>query len=133
MYFTVSSTQAGGPQFRVRAATVAGGRQLIVAAPLGDTVGTLHRLLAVELAVTVAALLAAGLLGWWLVRVGLRPLRAMEQSAEAIAAGEPDQRVAGENERTEVGSAGARRERDAGTHPGGLRRARRHRERAARL
>ncbi len=103
VYFTVSSTQAGGPQFRVRAATVAGGRQLIVAAPLGDTVGTLHRLLAVELAVTAAALLAAGLLGWWLVRVGLRPLRAMERSAEAIAAGEPDQRVAGENDRTEVG------------------------------
>jgi signal transduction histidine kinase len=103
VYFTVSSTQAGGPQFRVRAATVEGGRQLIVAAPLGDTVGTLRRLLAVELAVTAAALLAAGLLGWWLVRVGLRPLRAMEQSAEAIAAGEPDQRVAGENDRTEVG------------------------------
>jgi two-component system OmpR family sensor kinase len=103
VYFTVSSTQAGGPQFRVRAATLAGGRQLIVAAPLGDTVGTLHRLLAVELAVTIAALLAAGLLGWWLVRVGLRPLRAMEQSAEAIAAGEPDQRVAGENDHTEVG------------------------------
>jgi two-component system OmpR family sensor kinase len=103
VYFTVSSRQAGGPQFRVRAATVAGGRQLIVAAPLGDTVGTLHRLLAVELAVTIAALLAAGLLGWWLVRVGLRPLRAMEQSAEAIAAGEPDQRVAGENDHTEVG------------------------------
>ena len=52
---------------------------------------------------TAAALLAAGLLGWWLVRVGLRPLRAMERSADAIAAGELDQRVAGENERTEVG------------------------------
>ena len=103
VYFTVSSTQSGGPQFRVRAAKLDDGRQLIVAAPLGDTVGTLHRLLAVELAVTAAALLAAGLLGWWLVRVGLRPLRAMERSADAIAAGELDQRVAGENDRTEVG------------------------------
>ena len=103
VYFTVSSTQGGGPQFRVRAATLEGGRQLIVATPLGDTVGTLQRLLAVELAVTAAALLAAGLLGWWLVRVGLRPLRAMERSADAIAAGELDQRVAGENDRTEVG------------------------------
>ena len=103
IYFTVSSTKAGGPQFRVRAASLDGGRQLIVATPLGDTVGTLHRLLAVELAVTAAALLAAGLLGWWLVRVGLRPLRAMERSADAIAAGELDQRVAGENDKTEVG------------------------------
>ena len=103
VYLTVSSTQVGGPQFRVRVATVSGGRQLIVAVPLGDTVGTLRRLLAVEAAVTAAALLAAGLLGWWLVRVGLRPLRAMEHSADAIAAGELDQRVAGENDRTEVG------------------------------
>jgi two-component system OmpR family sensor kinase len=103
VYFTVSSTQAGAPQFRVRAALLDNGRQLIVATPLGDTVGTLHRLLAVEFAVTAVALLAAGLLGWWLVRVGLRPLRAMEGAAEAIAAGELHQRVAGENERTEVG------------------------------
>lgn len=103
VFFTASSTQAGGPRFRVRVAALGGGRQLIVATPLGDTVGTLHRLLAVELAVTVAALLAAGLLGWWLVRVGLRPLRAMERSADAIAAGELDQRVAGEDEATEVG------------------------------
>ncbi len=103
VYFTVSSTQAGGSQFRVRAALLDNGRQLIVATPLGDTVGTLHRLLAVELAVTLVALLAAGLLGWWLVRVGLRPLRAMERSADEIAAGEPHQRLAGENDRTEVG------------------------------
>ena len=52
---------------------------------------------------TAVALLAAGLLGWWLVRVGLRPLRAMERSAGSIAAGELDQRLAGENDKTEVG------------------------------
>ena len=103
VYLTVSSRQAGGPQFRVRVSTVSGGRELIVATPLGDTVGTLHRLLAVELAVTAVALLAAGLLGWWLVRVGLRPLRDMERSASAIAAGELDQRLAGEDRKTEVG------------------------------
>ena len=103
VYLTVRSAQSGGPQFRVRVSTVGGGRELIVATPLGDTVGTLHRLLAVELAVTAVALLAAGLLGWWLVRVGLRPLRAMERSASAIAAGELDQRLAGEDRKTEVG------------------------------
>ena len=103
VYFTVNSTQAGGSQFRVRAATLDDGRQLIVATPLGDTAGTLHRLLADELVDTAVALLAAGLLGWWLVHVGLRPLRAMESSADAIAAGELHQRLAGENGRTEVG------------------------------
>lgn len=103
VYLTVSSVQAGGPPFRVRATLLDGGHQLIVAAALGDAVGALHRLLGVELAVTAAALLVSSLLGWWLVRVGLRPLRAMERSADAIAAGEFDQRLAGENDRTEVG------------------------------
>jgi two-component system OmpR family sensor kinase len=102
LYFTVRSTQAGGPQFRVRVAFAAG-RELIVAAPLGDTIGTLHRLLAVELVVTLIALTAAGLLGLWVVTLGLRPLRAMERSADAIAGGVFDERVAGESSRTEVG------------------------------
>jgi len=64
---------------------------------------TLGRLLDVELAVTGAALLAALLCGWWLVRIGLRPLRAVETTAAAIAAGELDQRVPGEAGNTEVG------------------------------
>ena len=101
-YFTVSSIQAHGPQFRVRV-DPEGGRELIVATPLGDSIATLHRLLAVELVVTLVALTAASLLGWWLVTVGLRPLRTMERSADAIAAGEFNERVAGESSRTEVG------------------------------
>jgi two-component system OmpR family sensor kinase len=64
---------------------------------------TLHRLLLIELAVTGAALLLAGLIGWWLVHLGLRPLRAIERSAGEIAAGDLSHRVPGENPNTEVG------------------------------
>ena len=42
-------------------------------------------------------------LGWWLVRVSFRPLRAVESTAEAIARGELAERVPGEDARTEVG------------------------------
>ena len=108
-----SSTQAGGPQFRVRAAALAGRPRAHRRHAPGRHMGTLHRLLAVELAVTAAALLAAGLLGWWLVRVGLRPLRAMERSADAIAAGELDQRVAGERRSDRGRTTGPRAQRDA--------------------
>jgi len=74
-----------------------------VAVPLDDTVATLNRLLTVEIAVTVAALVAAGAMGWWLVRVGLHPLREVEATAEAIAEGDLSRRVPGENDKTEVG------------------------------
>jgi two-component system OmpR family sensor kinase len=102
-YFNAPSKQAGGPGFRVRASTLDDGNLLIVAQPLGDTVSTLNRLFLIELAVTVGAIVVALLAGFWLVRLGLRPLREMERSAELIAAGDLTERVPGENENTEVG------------------------------
>ena len=106
-YFTAASTDADDSAFRVRVSTLragpyAGG-QLVLAVPVGSTTSTLGRLLAVELAVTGGALVGAVLLGWWLVRVGLRPLRAIETTAEAIARGQLAQRVPGDEARTEVG------------------------------
>jgi two-component system OmpR family sensor kinase len=103
LYFDAPATTAGGPEFRVFVVSVQQGEQLIVAAPLSDTNGTLHHLLLVELSVTGAAIVLAILAGWWLVRLGLRPLRAMERTAGAIAAGELGERVPGENTTTEVG------------------------------
>jgi two-component system OmpR family sensor kinase len=107
LYFTAAAAEAGGPQYRVRASVLqsgpyAGG-QLLVGVSLQSSVATLDRLLAVELVVTGAALAAALLLGWWLVRMGLRPLRQVEGTAEAIARGELAQRVPGDEARTEVG------------------------------
>ena len=102
-YFTVDSVESGGPEFRVRASTLPAGGQLVIAVPLDDTVATLHRLLAIEAAVTVAALMAAALLGWWLVRVGLHPLGEVEATADAIADGDLDRRVPGDDAKTEVG------------------------------
>jgi two-component system OmpR family sensor kinase len=102
-YFDAPSAPAGGPTFRVRASTLANGDLLILAQPLGDTQSTLHRLLVIELLVTAGAVLVALVAGFWLVRIGLRPLRDMETAAESIAAGNLTERVPGENDRTEVG------------------------------
>jgi two-component system OmpR family sensor kinase len=101
--FTTSAVESDGPRFRVRASLLPGGEQLIVALPLTEAYATLNRLLLVEVIVTLAALAAAMGLGWWLVRVGLRPLADVERTAEAIAAGELHQRVPVEHPRTEVG------------------------------
>jgi two-component system OmpR family sensor kinase len=103
VYFTVPAAQKGGPEFRVRASQLGNGDELILAVSLSDTQQTLHRLLLIELAVTGAALILAGLIGWWLVHLGLRPLRDIERTAEAIAAGDLSHRVPGESRKTEVG------------------------------
>ncbi|HEY1446589.1 MAG TPA: HAMP domain-containing sensor histidine kinase [Acidimicrobiales bacterium] len=103
-YFTASSSEAGGPNFRVRAVKFAGATDVLVQAqPLTDQDSTLHTLFLTELAVTAGAIVLALFGGWWLVRLGLRPLEDVEATADAIAAGNLDQRVPGADEPTEVG------------------------------
>jgi two-component system OmpR family sensor kinase len=102
-YFNAPATVANGPAFRVRASRLDNGDVLIVAQPMGDIGSTLHHLLLVELVVTGAAVVVALIGGLWLVRIGLRPLRDMERSAESIADGNLTERVPGENDTTEVG------------------------------
>ena len=107
-FFTASS---GGPSFRViaQSATLlpSGVRgTLVVAIPLTEVSGTLHRLVLVELGVAAAVLVAVGAVSWWLVRLGLRPLDRMASTTKAIAAGDLSRRVEPEDDRTEVGRLG---------------------------
>jgi two-component system OmpR family sensor kinase len=103
---TVSS-QDGSVKYRVEAFET--GDQpgtTVVAVPLRDVTSTLHRLERVEALVIAGVLLALGLLSWWVVRLGLRPLDRMGATAGAIAAGELSQRVEPADSRTEVGRLG---------------------------
>jgi len=78
----------------------------VIAIPLRDVDQTLHRLLLVELLVIAGVLLALGISAWILVRVSLRPLDRMGETAGAIAAGDLDRRVSPATDRTEVGRLG---------------------------
>lgn len=100
MAFDTFATQGVGP-FSVHAPVVA-----LVAIPLEPIHATLHRLLLLELAVSLAVLLTLGGLGAMVVRVGMRPLGQMEETAAAIAAGDLSRRVEDDDERTEVGRLG---------------------------
>jgi signal transduction histidine kinase len=111
-YFTAGSVQSDGPDFRVEVTQGTAVNQetgltskvlIVVAEPIGGTTSTLHTLLLIELAVTAGALVVAMAGGWWLVRLGLRPLAEVERTADAIAAGNLDQRVPGADDTTEVG------------------------------
>jgi len=105
-YFTVGAT-SGGDRYRVRASYEPGiNAMLVLAFSLHDLDGTLHRLMMIELLVTALVLLALAGIGFWVVELGLRPLRAIEKTANAIAAGDLSRRVERAEERTEVGRLG---------------------------
>jgi two-component system OmpR family sensor kinase len=78
----------------------------VVAIPLREADATLASLLRVEALVIGGVLLLLGGIAWWVVRLGLRPLDRMGETADAIAGGDLSQRVSPATERTEVGRLG---------------------------
>jgi len=81
-------------------------RMVAVAAPMDDVSATLGRLVVIELIVGALVLAGAGALGLALVRVGLRPLTDIENTAGAIAEGDLTRRIDDEATDTEVGRLG---------------------------
>jgi two-component system OmpR family sensor kinase len=79
---------------------------LVVAIPLADVDHTLHHLLLVELFVASGVLITLAGLAWLVVKLGLRPLEQMQETAGAIAAGDLSQRIEHTDEHTEVGRLG---------------------------
>ena len=105
-YFTTSAKRGGG-HYRIRAWTNGDSPYvLLIAQPLKSVDATLHRLLLIELLVTVLVLAALAGLGLWVVRLGLRPLAAIGATAAKIADGDLTQRIEREDDRTEIGRLG---------------------------
>jgi two-component system OmpR family sensor kinase len=105
--FNVPAT-SGSSGFRAAAIRFPGtlSGTLVVAIPLGDTDQTLAHVRLIGLIVTAAVLAALAALAWWVIRVGLRPLERMTETANAIAGGDLSHRVEMTDERTEVGRLG---------------------------
>jgi two-component system, OmpR family, sensor kinase len=99
-------TVEGDARYRALAAPAPGGGSTIVAVPLRSADQTLSRLLLVEALVIAAVLALLAAVAWAIVRVGLRPLDRMTQTAARIAGGELDRRVEDDDERTETGRLG---------------------------
>ncbi|MFB3738958.1 MAG: histidine kinase dimerization/phospho-acceptor domain-containing protein, partial [Candidatus Velamenicoccus archaeovorus] len=104
--FSTTATDGGLPDYRVIATALGGGGTLVVAIPLTQVGVTLHRLLVIEVLVSLVVLAVLGGASLWLVRLGLRPLEGMAETAGAIAAGDLSRRVEPADEHTEVGRLG---------------------------
>lgn len=113
VYLTVPSSQGGQAPYQVRVSRlvdgplVVAGEYLVVATPLSDVQATMHSLFWTEFGVSAGALVLALLAGFWLVRLSLRPLEEMADTADEIAAGALDRRVPADGSETEVGRLGS--------------------------
>jgi two-component system OmpR family sensor kinase len=103
--YTVAAV-SGDLRYRVRADAEPDGTMTIVAVPLAGVDAALHRLLLVEAGVVGGVLLLLFAVGTVLVRLELRPLARIAQTADDIAAGELSRRVEVASPRTEVGRLG---------------------------
>ena len=93
-------------KYRVQAVAVPGGT-LVTAISLDPTDKTLASLTHVELIVSIAVMIALLLLALWIVRLGMRPLDDMTETAGAIAGGDLTRRIRRADDRSEVGRLGS--------------------------
>ncbi len=100
----VSVGAVDGDRARLRIDPLGDGHFLITAESLHEIDETRRTLLAVLMAATTAAVLIAIGLGWWLVRIGLRPLtRVGIEASEITDDGLAERRVSGARPDTEIG------------------------------
>jgi two-component system, OmpR family, sensor kinase len=90
-------------RYRVRAISGRDDVVYVTALSLDDVDRTLRRLIAMEIIATSIIMLALALVTWWVLRLGIRPVREMTHAAGRIAAGDLSERVPETSPSTEAG------------------------------
>ena len=103
--FDVAAVGSPGLHYRAQAVAVPGG-VLITAISLDPTEETLASLTHIEVFVSFAVSVALLLLALWIVRIGMRPLDDMTETAGAIARGDLTRRIRRAEVHSEVGRLG---------------------------
>jgi two-component system, OmpR family, sensor kinase len=101
--FTVNDRE-GGSQWRAVVLPLRGGAgSVVIAVSLAEVDHTVRELLGILIVVGLLVLVVLAGVTYAVVRSSLRPLEEVEETAEAIAAGDLSRRVPDHDERTEVG------------------------------
>lgn len=102
--FTTVDSVDGSTRFRVLVDQMGDGAvTTVIALPTTDVEETVQRLAATFAVVVLLAGAILGIIAWWIVRLGLRPISAMTETARAISGGERDRRAPEIDGRTEAG------------------------------
>ncbi|MCP3910947.1 MAG: HAMP domain-containing histidine kinase [Actinomycetia bacterium] len=102
---TIDATD-GELHYRLTARREAGGGFVVTAIPLDGVDATMSRLVTVVALTAATISLALALVTWWVLRLGIAPIKRMTTTAEAIAAGDLSERIADIDQRTEAGQLG---------------------------
>jgi two-component system OmpR family sensor kinase len=93
-------------RYRIRARPGRAESTVVLGTPLTDVDTTVRRLIGVEVVATIAVLGVLGLVTWWVIRLGVRPIKTMTVTASEIAAGNLSERVPEASPGTEAGELG---------------------------
>ncbi|MFI6514856.1 sensor histidine kinase [Spirillospora sp. NPDC050679] len=104
--FTAPNQERGGAPWRVLAEPLPGRLVVVIGLSMDEMQRTVGRLVTIDVIVGMLVLGGLTVLGVWVVRLSLRPLSAIEETAGAIAAGDLSRRVPAADPRTEVGRLG---------------------------
>jgi two-component system OmpR family sensor kinase len=99
-------TVGGNTRFRLESRQVSADDVIVVGLPLDDVDATVRRLITLEAVALIVVLGALGMVGWWVVRLGVRPVKEMAAAATDIGAGDLSARVPQYDETTEAGQLG---------------------------
>jgi two-component system, OmpR family, sensor kinase len=103
--FTVDAEGGSGLQYRVIVRPF-NGTLAVTGQTLTDVDETMDRLILLEVAATSIILIVLGAVTWWVVRLGIRPIKQMTEAAARIAAGDRSHRVPEMPTATEAGQLG---------------------------
>ena len=104
--FSDVPTTSGGGDYRITARIAQDGRVIVFGIPRGDVDATITRLVTVEAITFASILLVLGFITWWVLRLGVRPVRRMTAAATGIAEGDRQGRIPYAAKGTEAGDLG---------------------------
>lgn len=99
-------SSVAGTDYRVSVRVGSDGELIVSAVQLNDVNATVTRLIQVQAATTILVLLILGLVTWWVLRLGVRPLRTMTDAATTVAQGDLSHRIPEAPPGTEAGDLG---------------------------
>ncbi len=104
--FTVDG-EGTGPRYRMLSyVDDRSGSVMVIGSPLDSVDATIANLMAIEAIGVGVILVLLGVLAWWVIHLGVRPIKSMTTTATAIAGGDLSQRVPDAAPGTEAGELG---------------------------
>jgi two-component system OmpR family sensor kinase len=95
-----------GTEYRVAASVDSSGSLVVVGVPLDDVNAAIDRLVVVQGVTSAAVILVLALITWWVLRLGVQPLRQMTVAASHVAEGDLSLRLPGAPAGTEAAELG---------------------------